>query len=318
MTDAIDPVVTEGGGGAAPERVDLVLQVLMWVLVVSVIAMGAGFGWTVYQTRYVAKYSTPAMRALLVLEGLAKKSPNSAPMRVRLAEAQAAAGLYDDAIGNLQIAVKIDKSHTGAWLDLGILAMLKNKPTVAQGYFQKVIDLTSGQEYQDIDQRREQSLFYMGELALQQKHWEDALKYLNGAIRIRSDASDTYLALAEAYKGLGQYDPAIENAQMALNFDPNFPDGHFLLGQVYQSAGQDASAAVEYRRTLQIEGDKAAPAHQDALEALGPASARLDQAQSALKQSNKQQALQFATIAYAVDPTSVDAVKLYAQLLEQT
>jgi tetratricopeptide (TPR) repeat protein len=307
--------VEEAPSPTRQQRVDRALNAALLVLLAAVVLLGAWFGWTVYQTRVASRNATPALRALRVLEKSAKSAPNSAAMRVRLGEAQAAAGLYDDAVTNLKAAIKLDKKHTGAFLDLGIIALIKNDLTSAEAYFQKVVDLTAGSEFQDLNQRREQAYYYLGRIYLLQKQYEDALRYLKGAQRIRDDASDTYLGLAEAYKGLGEYDAATQNAELALSFDPNYPEGHFLLGQIHEAAGSETSAAVEYRRAVQLDED--IQVFNEALDALGPASKRIALARASMASGENTAALEQATIAYAVEPENVTAVKLYAELTEK-
>jgi tetratricopeptide (TPR) repeat protein len=45
-------------------------------------------------------------------------------------------------------------------------------------------------------------------------------------------------SLAKAYRDLGQLEKALTASRRALELDPDFPDGHYLLAQLYEQAGQ--------------------------------------------------------------------------------
>jgi tetratricopeptide (TPR) repeat protein len=248
------------------------------------------------------------------LKDLVRANPGSAAARVRLGEAMATAGLTKQALEQLEAALTLDPNHTGAYVDLGLIAIDQSELLQAEGYFLKVVELTEGAEFEDVNQRREIALFYLGEIALDDSRYEDAITYFKGALRIRRDASDTYYLLAQAYRGLNEYDAALDQLQTATLFDPNYPEAHFLIGEILMAQDDDINAAIHFKWAADLVPDADPPA--EALAAIGPAEQWLASGSAALSEGDTDKALHDAIMATVLDPESVDAHKLHGTVLE--
>lgn len=295
------------------DRTDLIIRWVLVALVAAVLGFGAYFGYTIWQGRQEEATATPALRAIKGLEQLVRQNPNSAAARVRLAEAYAAANQAKPALDQLAQAVKIDPKHTGAWLDLGIISMQDKQPKEAEKYFLKVVDLTEATQFEDMNARREQALFHLGEITLDQHRYAEAAGYFKAAIRIRKDASDSYFLLASALRGVGDDDSALKQLDAALAFDPNYPEAHNLYGEILLSKGDKINAAIHFRKAADLAPDVRAP--KDNLAKLGSASDAVKAGRSALDAGNVASALDEALLARAIDPNSTDATILYADVL---
>lgn len=287
------------------ERTDEILRYVIIGLFAVVLGAGAFFGYTIWKTSQDEANSTPAQRALVTLERAVRRDPDHAGARVRYGEALASAGLFDEATEQFKAAVKIDENHTGAWLDLGLVAMQVDQRLQAEKYFEKVVDLTNGAQYENIDQRRETALFHLGEIALDDKRFEDAAGYFKASLRIRKDASDTYYLLAQSLYGLESYDGALEQLDAALAFDPNYPEAHFLYGTILMDRGDRVNAAVHLRTAATLAPD--VKQAQEALEELGTADAAIDRSEKALAAGDSKKAVEEALLARALEPQNVDA-----------
>jgi len=297
----------------SPERTDTIFRIVIIALVAGVIGLGALLGYSVWQGRQEELTATPAQRAIKDLEKSVKAAPNSAATRVRLAEALAAAGSLKQANEQLAIAVKLDKNHTGAYLDLGIIAMEQKQLGRAEKYFNKVVELTQNTQFEAMNSRREQALFHLGEIALAQKRYEDAVGFFKGAIRIRKDASDTYYLLAQSLRGMGEDEAAVKQLDAALAFDPNYPEAHYLYGVILLSQGDKINAAVHLRKAADLAPERKQPV--DELKKLGTAEDAIKSGRELLADGKKQAALDQALLARALDPKSVAATIFYADVL---
>ncbi len=297
-------------------RADSMLSAALWVVSALLLAVVGWFGVTIYQTVVTNEGASPALRAVALLKDSVRSDPNNASTRIRLAEAMAAAGMLDEATSQLEQALKIDEGHSGAYLDLGLIATQQGDLSAAEGFFSKVIELTTGTEYEDLNQRREQAYFYLGQLAMEREDYEEAIKYLKGALRIRRDASDTYYALAAAYRGLDENDAAFEHVEIALAFDPNYADARYLAGRLLLEAGNEASASVEFRKAVSLAPDVVE--FTDALEALGPWQARVEAAEAALESGDAETALAESLIAQSLAPEDTLVLLVHARALELT
>ncbi len=294
-------------------RLDSSLNIILVLALVAVVGIGAIFGYAIWQDRQERMKATPALRAIGELEAQARKSPNNVVLHVRLGEAYAAAGMAKQAIGQLKVATKLDPKHTGAWLDLGMIAMNQERYPEAEGYFTKVVELTAGQDFQNINNRRENALYGLGIIGLETKQYEEAVGRFKEALRIRDDASDTYYHLALAYRGLGEEDAAVDQLELALAFDPSYAAANYLLGEIYTGKKDLVNASYHYHTASVGAPDNEQV--QEALKKIGPAQTWADKAQSQFKAGDLETAVESILIARNLDPENAAYAKLHGKIL---
>ncbi|NTU71267.1 MAG: tetratricopeptide repeat protein [Coriobacteriia bacterium] len=297
---------------ADPRGFDTALRTAIAVLVVAILGLGAWFGYNVYTDRKLAEQSTPALRLLGSMKQQVSRNPNDAGLRVRLGEAYAAANQPQKAIEQFNAALKISPEHTGAMMDLGYIAASQNRPDEARTYYQKVIDLTAGAELADVSDRRERAFYQLGLLEFGAKNFDAAVGDFKSALRIRDDASDTYYYLAHALYKLDQNDEAMRNVQIALQFDPNFSQANYFLGQLYFEAGDLVNASYYAGKSAQLTPD--APEPEALLAKIGNPVELVEEAK-AKAESDLDGAIESVTIASNLDPINLEAATLKAELL---
>lgn len=317
MTEANADEEIQADEPAAPrvqrDRLDNILNATLGGLLAAVLLFSGYFAWNVWTVRQAQIQASPALRLLESVKEEVRQDPNSAQLRVRLGEAYGAANQYGKAIEQLENALKIDPEHTGAYLDLGIIGLLQEDTAAAARYFEKVVELTEGLEFSDVNERRELALFNLGRISLANNEYEDAIGYFKGALRIRKDASDTYLYLARAYEGLEEFDAALGQLQIAVAFDPNYAEARYLMGTLFLEIDDQVNAARNFKYAADLAPD-IEPVIQ-ALESFGTSQERMDRAAAAIEAGDSAMALEHAAIAAALDPESMDAALLYGKLL---
>jgi tetratricopeptide (TPR) repeat protein len=80
--------------------------------------------------------------------------------------------------------------------------------------------------------------------------FQAAAQYLQRAIRINPADSDQYIYLALAQLELKKFPEAAENASSAIARSPNTRGYHFVLGLIFETAGDRARAAAEFRTEI--------------------------------------------------------------------
>jgi tetratricopeptide (TPR) repeat protein len=242
--------------------------------------------------------------------------PNDASLRVRLGEALAAAGVPEEAAQQLGDAIKLNPKHTGAYLDLGLVAVDQKQYGQAEGYFKKVVDLTEGAEFSNVNTHRENALYYLGQLMMQEKRYEDAAKYFKGALRIKRDSSDTLFQLAMAYKALGEYDQALKQLEIATAYDPGYAQAHYEMGQLLVEKKKDpvnGSAQLAMAAKYAPEADPV----REALSALGTGAEWKAKADKAVADGDLNAAIDDVLVARNLEPKDGALAKLHAQLAER-
>lgn len=297
----------------SPQALDRWLNIAMSALVIAIVGFAAFFGYTVWADYQKHQLTNAPMRVIAALKDQVRHSPNDVVLRVRLGEAFGSAGMYPEAVEQLNAALQIDPKHMGAYLDLGMVAMLTDENAKAEEYFKKVLEISETAGYTNVDSRRENAMYNLGRLKLDQQQYEEAAGYFKGALRIRKDASDTYVGLARALRGLDDVDGAIENAEIAIDFDPSFAEAHYLLGQLFQQKGDDVNASARFYEAARLEpdGDEA----QEALAGYGPASDWVARATKSLEEGDVEAALTSALVARNLDPADVVPVRLHTKIL---
>jgi tetratricopeptide (TPR) repeat protein len=294
-------------------RVDMWLNLALAGLLLAIVAGAVLFAYTVQRDRQLEEASSATGRIVAALTEQVKRSPNDAVLRVRLGEGLGAMGKYQQAIDQLNAALKIDPKHTGAYLDLGMIAKLANDKAAAEGYFKKVVTLTEGQKYAALSGVREQALFNLGRLAIDDKRWAEGAGYFKGALQIRSDSSDTYYWLAKAYQGLGDTDSAIKQLEIGLQFDPGFAEAHYFLGQLFQQKKDDVNASYQYAQASKLAPGAEPPAQ--ALDAYGTSGDWVSKAKAALAAGDTEVALTDVLVARNLDEKSVEAAAFHGRVL---
>ena len=292
------------------------IDIVTWIVAAAVVGLIAYLGYAYLSTRSAKEASSPAARSVVNLSSIVRAQPNSAAARVKLAEALLADGREAEALTQYQAAIKIEPNNVGAMTGMGVIAMQRREFKTAEGYWLKLIDLLGGAEMASKDQRLEISYYYLGTTYVEMKQYPDAVRYLKEALRIRKDASDTHYMLSAAYSGLKLTEQAEQELKITLAFDPNNAQANFDMGVLSAKAGQEATAAELFRRSVDhAPSDKLALPEAE-LAKLGDSATHLALAKK-LAATDSARAVIEARIAFALDPKSIDAVRIVARGYEQ-
>ncbi|MDH4139950.1 MAG: tetratricopeptide repeat protein [Coriobacteriia bacterium] len=311
----MDEVVTDTGLSerVGQNRLDNILNGIIVTLVVAILAFAAFFGLSVWLTNRADYQARPTARAVENLKERVRANPNDPGLRVALGLALGTDGQYDEAVEQFNNALKLNEDFVTAYRGLGLVAYLQNDYEAASAYLLKVVELTEGSEFRDVNNTREEALFTLGVMSIDKKEYEDAVGYLKGALRIRRADSDTYYQLARAYRGLGEIDAAIEQLEYALAFVPAFAEAHFLMGELYTEKGDEINAAIFYTQAAQQAPGADPP--QERLQQFGTPEERIHAAREALDQGDLEKALKEILVARALDYENPEAAKLHGAIL---
>lgn len=300
--------------GPRREPIDRVLGAIGAVLLIAVLAAAAFLAYSVVQGRSIELGATPSARLIDDLHAQIEESPNDPALRVRLGEAYAASGNFGKAVEELNVALELDPEHTGAHLVLGMVAMMEKDYVKADTFFLKIVDITEGSEFENVKSHRELALYYLGESALSTARYEEAVGYFKGAIRINRGSAQSYFGLGAAFKGMGEYDAALENLEIALAFDPKYPEAHYEMGQIYLAQDDRINAAVHFAEAARLVPDNDLPA--EALASLGSVDDWESRAREALDAGDLEGALEAALVTRALVQDDPTYIVLHGEVLE--
>jgi len=84
------------------------------------------------------------------------------------------------------------------------------------------------------------------------EHYDEALAKLRQAAGLEADP-EVWTLIAQVYGQQRKTDEAFQALVQAERIDPGFEQTYAIRGNVYESLGNMASAAEQYRRALQID-----------------------------------------------------------------
>ena len=121
------------------------------------------------------------------------------------------------------------------------------------------------------------SLYYLGSSFLERGQFEQAILYLDRALKKAGDFFEALHDLATAQAQIGKTQAALQNYTKALDFRKDSYELHYNIARLYDELDQLDSALVHYRQAVQIE-----PRHAEAWCNMGVDLARLRRYEDAL------------------------------------
>lgn len=291
------------------------LDAAIIIVGLAVLLVGAYLGYQVWANNANMRNSSPASREIEAFREALKKKPNDIEIRMRLAQALAVAGRDSEAIEQYQVVLKSSKEYVPALSGIGFEYMKQKDWKNGEEYFQQVLKLTEGKKAASgTSSPAEVANYYIGIARMEQGDYTAAAGYLKVALGMRQGASDTAYALAVCYKHLGIMDGYKQTLEYTLQFDPKMPEANYDYAMLLLSEGDRAGAAEHFRTSTDAAPYKNEPKQE--LGKLGTSAERLADANK-LASTDASAALAQARIAVALDPQSVSALLLTAQLYEK-
>lgn len=318
VPEAIDarpdrPAPTSSKDPAAAAKLDGWLTAGIWAAGIVLVIFGSFFGYSVYAQQQADRLANPAWQVIDAARQALAKNQSDPTLHGRLAEALASGGYLDEAKAELTAAVKLDSSYVGAYVDLATIELQQKEYAASESHWKKVLDITAKAGMENVNQYREAALFNLGQIAYINKDYVGAVGDFNAALRVNKDAADTYLLLAKSYRGMGDPANALTQVDIALKFDPRYPEAHFVRGQIYLSKGDKVDAAWDFRAAL--DGAPGQPEAQAALDSLGTYAEWYAKATAAWASHEASPAIDAVHVARSIDPGSFDAAMLNGQIL---
>jgi Flp pilus assembly protein TadD len=183
-----------------------------------------------------------------LLRRLATERPNDAGIRLQLGRVLAAQGKNDDAIAELQAAVKLAPADAAAQRDLADLYASSGKNDLAETAYRALVTV----EPKDPELHRG-----LGKALLLQKKFPEAQEEFLTAVRLKRDWPDVYVDLAFAAGENKNYELAVRALNGRSMLNPEMPAiCFFLRASAYDHLRDYKLAAVDYHHFLDVANGK--------------------------------------------------------------
>jgi arylsulfatase A-like enzyme/Flp pilus assembly protein TadD len=132
-----------------------------------------------------------------------------------------------------------------SYLYLGLIAFTEGRIDETISNLKHSLTLDAGQI---------KTLFTLASIFESRKNWEKAAYYYEKVLQIGPNIT-ALNNLANCLLQIGRYDEAAVHCKKALAIDPNLPQAHYLLGNIYFKKGDAQQAIIQYEKALELKPD---------------------------------------------------------------
>ena len=237
------------------KNIDRYIKITIFSIVAVLIASGYVYFYN-YKQPSIGR-ATIAEQEIEELQKQVKKKPRNATARFYLARAYLKNNQHDDAIKEMKEVLKINKKNQNAVYFLAVVYKLKGKDSykLAKKRFEEVIKLTDKKQYAGINANLKGSLYFMGEMLLDEKKYKKSLDFFDRSSKIGNVDADALRNMGRAYVGLKKYKDGEKYLKDAIRFVPNYSEVHYELGKLYQTQGKKSKAKKSYQKAIKYKSD---------------------------------------------------------------
>ena len=180
---------------------------------------------------------------ITLYEDCVEKSPAKARPHNNLGAALISQGRLQDAIEQLQAALKIKPDYADAHYNLGFVFARLGELEKGIHHFKETLRL---------EPKNLKALNNLGVALLLQNRGREAIKYLEAALKIKPADADLHNNLGFALMDQGELDAAAEHLSRALALDPRHLGAYNNLGLVLKRRGQFEAARRQFSNAVAI------------------------------------------------------------------
>lgn len=195
-------------------------------------------------------YKNASMEAIDRLRSL---DPDSFQLHVLQGEVYADGEKYSEAITEYQAALAKRPDATGIHFPIGVAYWAQHQIAPAKKEFLEAFKENPSDPLTNL---------YLGDLAVRDREYDSALRYLDVASQGNVDPFRVHLLLGKAYRGMHQLPEAKTELVAAAESNPKVPEVHYLLAQVYQElkdTQESEKEFAEFQRLSQTDHEKEHP-----------------------------------------------------------
>lgn len=205
--------------------------------------------------------SYAAVLILVAFLSISAVRPFLAEQHVRRAWTNQSFGFWDEAIRELEQAVKLDPGEGRYYIRLGEAYLMKYRTTHELSSQEKAF--TALEVARRLSPRNENIYFYLGGLYVEMGKTSDPRYFDKAAINYKKvlelspNDVDAHFDLGIAYANRNKYDLAIKEWRHVIVLDPKFVPAYLVLGRAYELRDEKENAKKIYQKALEIDANNA-------------------------------------------------------------
>lgn len=175
--------------------------------------------------------------SIQMIDRLRTLDPDSFQLHTLLGEMHADGERYSDAIKEYQAALAKRPDATGIHFAIGVAYWIQRQIEPAKKEFLQAFRENPNDPLTNL---------YLGDIAVRDREYSDALKYLDLAEKGQVDLFRVHLLLGKCYRGQHDLEKAKAEFLTAIAADSTAAEVHYLLAQVYQDLKDPEASAKEF------------------------------------------------------------------------
>jgi tetratricopeptide (TPR) repeat protein len=187
--------------------------------------------------------SDPMAGTIAKLEDQVRADPQSADLRIEVADAYMSANRPKEALAQYQEALRIDGSREeaiyGGALAYRQLGDLNN----AGAQLQSIVQLNESNPMAALDKRLQGAHFYLGLILREQGRNDEAINEFRAALSLNRSDADTLFELGKTFALAGQNDDAASAFDITLAFVPEFEEAYVETEKLATATGDTTKVA---------------------------------------------------------------------------
>lgn len=184
----------------------------------------------------------PMHDVIAKLEEQIRADPNSAALRVSVADAYMEEHRAPEAIAQYQAALEIDGSSENALYGLGLAYREQGLLNEAGGALQAVIERGKSNPMAGVDKRLQGAHFYLGLILRDQGRYDDAINELRTALGMNRSDADTLFELGKTFALNNNTDDAAAALELAVAFVPDYKEAYVEIEKLATTMGDPGKA----------------------------------------------------------------------------
>ena len=182
-------------------------------------------------------------RQIAAASAAVRKTPNEVGPRLLLAQLYQGASRPDDALEQYDQVLTVKPKITPALIGRADILLDKGDLDGAARAYERVVKISSGGEFANVDKNLEHAYYGLGSVTLKQSRAKDAVSALESAVAINAADADAWYLLGVAALQADTPKRAVEALQKAVLFVPTgWCEPYDALSQAYAKLGSTAYA----------------------------------------------------------------------------
>lgn len=197
----------------------------------------------------LASYLAPSPKAdpmagtISKLEDQIRADPQSADLRVEVADAYMSANRPKEALTQYQEALRIDASREDATYGEALAYRQLGDLDNAGAQLEAVIQLNASNPMAALNKRLQGAHFYLGVILRDKGRYDDAINEFRAALSLNKSDADTLFELGKTFALAGKNEDAMSAFDVTLAFVPEFEEAYVETQKLATTVGDTTKAS---------------------------------------------------------------------------